>query len=129
MTSSPAFHRRTFVPQAQTIPDPSEPAMWNGSLWAESGDNRNPRAANKPCEHAVGVDVGGHDIDQHFVLADRPRRQDLELHRRLRRTMAFLADRPSVHLWRDITERRFFASRGRHPGLVSDWSSDVCSSD
>src|SRR5262245_60837261 len=59
--------------------------------------------------HAVVVDAAGHDIDQHFVLADRPRRQDLELHRRLRRTMAFLADRPSVHLWRDITERRDFA--------------------
>src|SRR5262249_61582880 len=56
--------------------------------------------------HAVVVDAGGHDIDQHFVLADRPRRQDLELHRRLRRTMAFLADRPSVHLWRGVTQRR-----------------------
>ena len=48
--------------------------------------------------HTIVVDTAGHDINQHFVLADRPCRQDLELHGDFRRTVAFLADRPSMHL-------------------------------
>src|SRR5262249_56087073 len=90
------------------------------------GRDRNAEAG----PHTVVVDAAGHDINQHFVLADRPRRQDLELHGDFRRTVALLTDRPGVHLWRDVTKRRNFAdlvkvlahrprrSRdGRHGGL------------
>src|SRR5262249_21628655 len=69
------------------------------------GRDRNAEAG----PHTVVVDAAGHDINQHFVLADRPRRQDLELHGYYRRTVALLTDRPGVHLWRDVTKRRDFA--------------------
>ncbi len=37
MTSSPTFHRLTLLPTAQTTPEASEPAMWNGCLWTLNG--------------------------------------------------------------------------------------------
>jgi hypothetical protein len=61
------------------------------------------------CPHAVVVDAAGHDIDQYFVLPDRPGRQHFELHRGLRRTVALLANGPGVHPRRHVAERRNFA--------------------
>src|SRR5262249_28558529 len=59
--------------------------------------------------HAVVIDSAGHDIDQHFVLADRPGRQHLDLHGSLGRAVTLLPDRPSVHPGRHVTKRRNFA--------------------
>ncbi len=58
---------------------------------------------------AVVIDAAGHDVDQHFVLGDRPGRNHLELHRRFRRAVAFLADRPSIHVRGHMAERRNLA--------------------
>ena len=63
----------------------------------------------EPGPHAVIVDAARHHIDQHFVLGDRPGRHHLAQHRRLRRTVPFLADRPGIHLRRHVAERRDFA--------------------
>jgi len=62
----------------------------------------------EPGPDAVVVDARGHHVDQHLVLADRPGRQHLELHRGDRRAVALLADRPGVHLRRHNAERRDF---------------------
>src|ERR1700691_4431418 len=56
----------------------------------------------EPGPHAVIVDAGGHDVNQRFVFADRPRRQHLLLHGFFRRPVALLADGPGVHLWRHV---------------------------
>ena len=98
----PAPHLRA---DAQTMPDASEPAMWNGFLCTSSGEIGMP----KPGPDAVVVDAAGHHEDQHLVLADRPGRQHLDLHRGFGRAMALLADRPGVHLRRHVAERRDFA--------------------
>jgi hypothetical protein len=58
---------------------------------------------------AVIVDPAGHDIDQHLVLGDRPGWNDLLLHRLFGRPMALLADRPGMHVRRNVPERRHFA--------------------
>ena len=58
---------------------------------------------------AVVIDAAGHDVDQHFVLGDRPGRHHLALHRFFRRAVALLADRPGVHVRRHMAERRNFA--------------------
>jgi hypothetical protein len=63
----------------------------------------------EPRPDAVVVDAAGHHVDQHLVLGDRPGRQHLELHRRLRRAVTVLADRPGVHGRRHVTERRNLA--------------------
>src|SRR6516165_4155475 len=60
----------------------------------------------KPGPNAVVVDAAGHDIDQHLLLSDRPGRDDLALHRRFRRSVPFLADRPGIHFRWDVTEWR-----------------------
>src|SRR5215211_1290591 len=56
--------------------------------------------------HAVVIDAPGHDEDQHLVVADGPGRQHLDLHRGFRRPVALLADRPGIHLLRNMAERR-----------------------
>src|SRR5690348_6393810 len=56
----------------------------------------------EPGPDAVIVDAAGHDIDQHFFLGDRPGWHDLALHRRFRRAVALLADRPGVHFLRNM---------------------------
>ena len=63
----------------------------------------------EPGPDAVVVDAGRHDVDQHLVLADRPGRHHLELHRGFGRAVALLADRPGVHLLGHMAERRDFA--------------------
>src|SRR5262249_29729723 len=50
-----------------------------------------------------------HNVDQHLVVADRPRRQYFELHGGFRRAMTLLADRPGMHPSRHVAERRYFA--------------------
>ena len=79
--------------------------MWNGCLWTSSGRDR----LTEPGPHAVVVDAAGHHVDQHLVLADRPGRQHLDLHRGFGRAMALLADRPGVHGLRHVAERRDLA--------------------
>ena len=63
----------------------------------------------EPRPDAVVVDAAGHHVDQHLVLGDRPGRHHFELHRRLRRPVTLLADRPGVHGRRHVTERRNLA--------------------
>ncbi len=71
--------------------------------------------------NTVVVDATGHHVDQHLVLADRPSRQHLALHRGFRRTVALLADRPGVHLRRHVAERRDFADLVKILGTLLLW--------
>src|SRR2546425_791434 len=47
-TSSPGFHRFTWSPTFQTMPEASEPAMWNGSPCILNTLTGLPRAAQTP---------------------------------------------------------------------------------
>jgi hypothetical protein len=58
---------------------------------------------------AVVVHAGGHDVDQHLVVADVPDGQHLELVRLLGRSMALAPNGPGVHLRRHVPEGRHFA--------------------
>jgi hypothetical protein len=37
-----------LAPTAQTMPDASEPATWNGALWTSKGEIGSPRPAQTP---------------------------------------------------------------------------------
>src|SRR5512139_612227 len=56
--------------------------------------------------NAVVIDAARHDVDEHFVITDRPGRHHLELEGFVGRPMPFLADDPGVHLLRHMPERR-----------------------
>ena len=58
------------------------------------------------CPYAVVVDACRHHEDEDVVTIEFPRRNDLDLHRRFRKTFALLADRPGIHILRDVAERR-----------------------
>ena len=60
---------------------------------------------------AVVVDARRHHEDEDLIVADRPGRNDFDLHRLLGRAVALLADGPGMHLLRDIAERRNFPER------------------
>ena len=64
---------------------------------------------SQPGPDAVIIDAAGHDVDQRLVIADRPGRHHLALHRSFRRPVTLLADRPGVHVRRHVTERRHLA--------------------
>ena len=70
-------------------------------------ERRNRNAEPRP--DAVVVDSAGHHINQHFVFGDRPGRHHFELHRLLGRAVTLLADRPGVHFFRHMAERRDLA--------------------
>ena len=59
--------------------------------------------------HPVVIDAASHDLNQHFVVGDRPGRHHFALHRFFRRSVPFLADRPGVHFRRHVAERRNLA--------------------
>ena len=69
-------------------------------------ERRNRLAERGP--DAVVVHAGRHHVDQHVVAIELPGRHDLELHGRVRRTMALLTNRPGVHVLRHMAERRDF---------------------
>jgi hypothetical protein len=70
-------------------------------------ERRDRRPERSP--DAVVVDARRHHQDQHLVVADRPSRHHLDLHRRRRRAVALLADGPGVHPARHVAERRNLA--------------------
>jgi hypothetical protein len=74
-------------------------------LVAVQGGDRNAEAS----PNAVVIDAAGHDVNQHLVLGDRPGRHDLLLHRLFGRSVTLLADRPGMHVGRNMPERRHFA--------------------
>ncbi len=59
---------------------------------------------------AVIVDASRHYENQNFVAVQLWRINDFDLHRRVRRAVTFAADRPCVHLFRHMTQRRDFAN-------------------
>src|SRR6185369_2962001 len=60
----------------------------------------------EPGPNAVVVHAARHDVDEHFVIGDRPRRHDFELERLVGRTVPLLADHPGVHFFGHMSERR-----------------------
>src|SRR5580698_8993473 len=59
--------------------------------------------------YTVVIDTAGHDVNQHFILGDRPGWNDLALHRLLRRAVTLFSNCPRVHVCRHVTERRNLA--------------------
>ncbi len=70
-------------------------------------DRRQRCAQRRP--HAVVIDAGCHHQNQHIMRIKRPGRHHLQLHGGFRRPVSFLADRPGMHLGRDMAQRRNFA--------------------
>ena len=58
---------------------------------------------------AVVVDAGGHHENEHVMGVELPGRHDLNLHGLVGRTVTLLADRPGIHVFRHVTERRILA--------------------
>src|SRR5689334_7820214 len=59
--------------------------------------------------HAIVVDAGCHHENEHVVAVERPGGEHLDLHSRIGLAVALLADRPGVHVLRDMSERRDLA--------------------
>src|SRR5215467_5559543 len=67
-------------------------------------ERRDRHAESGP--NAVVVHAARHDVDEHFVIADRPGRHDFKLERLIGGTMPLLADDPCVHFLGHMSERR-----------------------
>ena len=70
-------------------------------------ERRDRRAKTSP--DPVVIDASGHHEHEHVVAIEFPSWHDLDLHRGVRRPMAFAADDPGIHVLGHVTERRNLA--------------------